>query len=84
MKILFINIFTTKLIRDFYTGVHIKGTKKFGSKVVNIIESKACCPFLWGLITHIGQRVEASLPETFAFCFGCQNMIVVSKYCFHV
>ena len=39
MKILSINNFTTKrfskLLCDLYTGVHLKGTKKFGSKVVN-------------------------------------------------
>jgi hypothetical protein len=39
MKILSINNFTTKLLskllRDLYIGVHLKGTKKFGSKVIN-------------------------------------------------
>ena len=39
MKILSINDFTTKflskLFRVLYTGVHLKGTKKFGSKVIN-------------------------------------------------
>ena len=39
MKILSINNFTTKLLSkllsDLYIGVHLKGTKKFGSKVVN-------------------------------------------------
>ena len=39
MKILSINDFTTKLLSkllsDLYTGVHLKGTKKFGSKVIN-------------------------------------------------
>ena len=39
MKILSINKFTTKLLSkllsDLYIGVHLKGTKKFGSKVIN-------------------------------------------------
>ena len=39
MKILSINDFTIKLIiklvSDLYLGVHSKGTKKFGSKVIN-------------------------------------------------
>ena len=39
MKIFSINNFTTKLLikllSDLYTGVHLKGTKKFGSKVIN-------------------------------------------------
>ena len=39
MKILSINNFTTKclskLLTDLYIGVHLKGTKKFGSKVIN-------------------------------------------------
>jgi hypothetical protein len=39
MKILSINNFTTKLLSkllsDLYIGVHLKGTKKFGSKVNN-------------------------------------------------
>ena len=39
MKILSINDFTTKLLSkllsDLYIGVHLKGTKKFGSKVIN-------------------------------------------------
>ena len=39
MKILSINDFTTKLLSkllsDLYTGVHLKGTKKFGSKLIN-------------------------------------------------
>ena len=39
MKILFINNFTSKLLSkllsDLYIGVHLKGTKKFGSKVIN-------------------------------------------------
>jgi hypothetical protein len=39
MKILSINNFTTKLfnklLSDLYIGVHLKGTKKFGSKVIN-------------------------------------------------
>ena len=38
IKILYVNNFTTKLnsklISDLYIGVHLKGTKKFGSKVV--------------------------------------------------
>ena len=39
MKILSINNFTTqlisKLLSDLYIGVHLKGSKKFGSKVIN-------------------------------------------------
>ena len=39
MKILSINNFTTKLfsklLSDLYIGVHLKGTKKFGSTVIN-------------------------------------------------
>ena len=39
MKILSINNFTTrllsKLLSDLYIGVHLKGTKKFASKVIN-------------------------------------------------
>ena len=39
MKILSINDFTTKLLSkllsNIYTVVHLKGTKKFGSKVIN-------------------------------------------------
>jgi hypothetical protein len=39
MKILSINNFTTKffskLLSDLYIGFHVKGTKKFGSKVIN-------------------------------------------------
>ena len=39
MKILSINKFTTKLLSkrlsDLYIGVHLKGTKKFGGKVIN-------------------------------------------------
>ena len=39
LKILSINKFTTKLLSkllsDLYIGVHLKGTKKFGSKVIN-------------------------------------------------
>jgi hypothetical protein len=39
MKILSINNFTTrllsKLLSDLYIGVHLKGTEKFGSKVIN-------------------------------------------------
>ena len=39
LKILCINNFTTKLLSkllsDLYIGVHLKGTKKFGSKVIN-------------------------------------------------
>ena len=39
MKILSINNFTNKLLsnllRDLYIGVHLKGSKKFGSKVIN-------------------------------------------------
>ena len=39
MKILSINNFTTKLLSkllsDLYIGVHLKGTKKFGIKVIN-------------------------------------------------
>ncbi len=39
MKILSINNFTTKLLSkllsNLYIGVHLKGTKKFGSKVIN-------------------------------------------------
>ena len=39
MKILYFNNFTTKLlsklVRDLYTGVQLKGTKKFVSKVIN-------------------------------------------------
>ena len=39
MKILSINNFTTKLhsklLSDLYIGVYSKGTKKFGSKVIN-------------------------------------------------
>ena len=39
MKILSVNDFTTKLLSkllsDLYTGVHLKGTKKFGSKLIN-------------------------------------------------
>ena len=39
MKILSINNFTTKLhcklLSDHYIGVHLKGTKKVGSKVTN-------------------------------------------------
>ena len=38
MEILSINIFTakllSKLLSDLYIGVHLKGTKKFGSKVI--------------------------------------------------
>ena len=39
MKILSINDFTTKLLTkllsDLYIGVHLKGARKFGSKVIN-------------------------------------------------
>ena len=39
LKIWSINNFTTKflskLLSDLYIGVHLKGTKKFGSKVIN-------------------------------------------------
>ena len=39
MKILSINNFTikllSKLLRDLYIVVHLKGTKQFGSKVIN-------------------------------------------------
>ena len=39
MKILSIMNFTSKLfsilLSDLYIGVHLKGTKKFGSKVIN-------------------------------------------------
>ena len=35
MKILSINDFTTKLLSKLYTGVHLKGTKKFVNKVIN-------------------------------------------------
>ena len=39
MKILSINDFTTellsKLLSDLYIGVHLKGTKKLDSKVIN-------------------------------------------------
>ena len=39
MKILSLNNFTaklhSKLLSDLYIGVHLKGTKKFGSKVIN-------------------------------------------------
>jgi hypothetical protein len=39
MKILSINNFTTKILSKFlsnlYIGVHLKATKKFGSKVIN-------------------------------------------------
>ena len=39
MKILSSNNFTTKLLskllKDLYIGVHLKGTKKVGSKVIN-------------------------------------------------
>jgi hypothetical protein len=39
MKILSTNNFTTKLLSkllsDLYIEVHLKGTKKFGSKVIN-------------------------------------------------
>ena len=39
MKILSINDFTTKLLSkllsDLYIGVHLKGARKFGSKVIN-------------------------------------------------
>ena len=39
MKTLSINNFTiellNKLLSDLYIGVHLKGTKKFGSKVIN-------------------------------------------------
>ena len=39
MKIVSINDFTTKLLSkllsNLYIGVHLKGTKKFGSKVIN-------------------------------------------------
>ena len=39
MKILSINNFTTKLLSkllsDIYIGFHLKGTKKFGSKVID-------------------------------------------------
>ena len=39
MEILCINTVTTKLpnklLSDLYIGVHLKGTKKFGSKVIN-------------------------------------------------
>ena len=39
MKILSINNFTTKrfskLLSDLYTRVHLEGTKKFDSKVIN-------------------------------------------------
>ena len=38
MKILSINNFTTKnlskFLSDLYIGVHLKGTRKFGSKVI--------------------------------------------------
>ena len=41
MKILSINNFTTKLLSkllsDLYIGVHLKGTKKFGSKVIDVV-----------------------------------------------
>ena len=40
MKILSINDFTTKLLRkplmDLNIGVHLKGTKKFANKVINM------------------------------------------------
>ena len=29
------NSFTFKLLSDLYIGVHLKGTKKFGNKVIN-------------------------------------------------
>ena len=39
MKILSINDFTnkllSKLLSDLYIGVHLKGIKKFGTKVIN-------------------------------------------------
>ena len=39
MKILYINNFTTKLpsklLSDLHIGVRLKGTKNFGSKVIN-------------------------------------------------
>ena len=40
MKVLSINYFTTKLLNskllsDLYIGVHLKGSKEFGSKVIN-------------------------------------------------
>jgi hypothetical protein len=39
MKLMSINNFITKLLSkflsDIYKGVHLKGTKKFGSKVIN-------------------------------------------------
>ena len=35
MKILSIINFTTKLLSDLYIGVHLKGTKKFGSNIIN-------------------------------------------------
>ena len=39
MKILSINNFTikllSKLLSDLYIGVHLKGTRKFGSKLIN-------------------------------------------------
>jgi hypothetical protein len=39
MKIFYINNFTTKLVSillsNLYIGVHLKGTKKFGSKVID-------------------------------------------------
>ena len=39
MKILSINDFTTKvltkLLSDLYVRVHLKGTKKFGNKIIN-------------------------------------------------
>ena len=38
MKTLVVNNFTlkllSKLLSDLYIGVHLKGTKKFGSKVI--------------------------------------------------
>ena len=41
MKKLSINNFTTKILSkflsDLYIGVNLKGTKKFGSKVIDVI-----------------------------------------------
>ena len=34
MKILSINNITTKLLSDLYIGVLLKGTKKFGNKLI--------------------------------------------------
>ena len=35
MKILSINKFITKLLSDLYIRIYLKGTKKFGRKVIN-------------------------------------------------